>query len=54
MSAFLWAIIAILALSAVGKIGILYNRDTVRNLVFVPFDLVIDIGLLVWAARLLP
>jgi hypothetical protein len=53
MNAFLWTMVGLLALGVLGKSCQLYMQDTVRNLAFLPWDILINIGLIAWAVWLL-
>ena len=54
MTAFLWTTIALFSLAILGSACLLYTQDKVRNLAFLPFDILIYVCLIAWAVRLLP
>lgn len=53
MNGFLWTMIAVFAIGILGKACFLYTQDTHRDLAYLPFDILIDAGLLAWAVWLL-
>lgn len=52
MTAFLWTMIAVFVLGILGKTCWLLTQDRVRNLALVPWDILVELGLLVWAVWL--
>ncbi len=54
MTAFLWTIIVVLAMSMIGQGIAIATHDEKRDLRFTTGDLVISTILLGWAVRLLP
>lgn len=54
MKGFLWTMIVVFGIEIVGKSCMLLTQDTHRNLKFLPWDILIAVGLIVWAATLLP
>jgi hypothetical protein len=53
MNFFLWTMVAVFVIGILGKAFMLLTQDRVRNLGLLPFDILIDVGLLVWAVHLL-
>lgn len=54
MKAFIWTMIVMFGIEILGKACILLQQDTVRNLDFLPWEILIAAGLLAWATTLLP
>jgi hypothetical protein len=53
VNAFLWTMVAVFVIGILGKATILLTQDTTRNLGLIPFDILCELGLLVWAVYLL-
>ena len=53
MRAFLWVMAVLFVIEIFGKAIILHRQDDRRNLAIVPFDLLCEVGLLIWTVSLL-
>lgn len=54
MKGFLWTMIVVFGIEIVGKAVMLLQQDSRRNLNLLPWDILLSVGLIVWAATLLP
>jgi hypothetical protein len=53
MTAFLWFVIALFAVDCWGKAKRAFQRDTVRDLDYMPLEIALSMAVLIWASYLL-